>query len=133
MKRGEKILRLFIAPELTRRRIWFAFIVAGLTDTVQLVLGPFGWVIIDESLDVVAMILTSASIGFHMLLLPTFIIELLPVTDMLPTWTACTAAVVMLRKKAQAKPPPLPTKLAKVSPPETPSQEADQTGQAGGS
>ena len=42
----------------------------------------------------------------------------LPIADMLPTWTGCTAAVVMLRRKAQAQPPPLPMKMAKVT--ETP-------------
>src|SRR5262245_13974165 len=111
-----EMYRWFVVPELTRRRIWFAFIVAGITDTVQLVLGPLGWVFVDESLDVLAMVLTSATIGFHMLLLPTFVIELIPLADMLPTWTGCTAAVVMLRKRAHAQPPPLPTKMAKVTP-----------------
>ena len=47
--------------------------------------------------------LTCAALGFHMLLLPTFVIELVPVADMLPTWTGCTAAVVMLRKRARAQ------------------------------
>jgi hypothetical protein len=63
------------------------------------------------------MVLTSAAIGFHMLLLPTFVIELVPVADMLPTWTGCTAAVVMLRKRAQAQEPPIPMKMAKVTEP----------------
>lgn len=118
MKATEKIARWFIAPVLTKRRIWFAFSVAVITDSIQLFLGPLGWVFLDDGLDVIAMILTSAAIGFHMLLLPTFVIELLPVADMLPTWTGCTAAVVILRKRAQAQPPPLPMKMAKVT--ETP-------------
>ena len=75
-----------------------------MTDAVQLSLGPVGWFLLDEGLDVLAMVLTSAALGFHMLLLPTFVIELLPVADMLPTWTACTAAVVVLRKNAQNRP-----------------------------
>lgn len=86
------------APLLTRSRIWFAFIVAVLTDALQIGLGPLGWVFIDESLDVLAMLLISRAIGFHMLLLPTFVLELLPVTDWAPTWTGCTALVVLLRK-----------------------------------
>jgi hypothetical protein len=117
MKVGERIVRWFLAPVLTRKRIWFAFTVAATTDAIQLFLGPVGWAFLDEGLDVIAMVLTSASIGFHMLLLPTFVIELLPVADMLPTWTACTAAVVMLRKRAQAQPPPMPMKMAKVTEP----------------
>ena len=117
MKASERIAHWFVAPVLTRKRIWFAFTVAALTDAIQLGLGPVGWFFLDEGLDVVAMILTSAALGFHMLLLPTFVMELIPVADMLPTWTGCTAAVVMLRKRAQAQAPPLPTKRAKVTEP----------------
>jgi hypothetical protein len=118
MKFSERIASLCVVPVLTRKRIWFAFAVAALTDSAQLLLGPLGWAFVDEGLDVIAMVLTTAAIGFHMLLLPTFVIELVPLADMLPTWTGCTAAVVMLRRKAQAQPPPLPMKMAKVT--ETP-------------
>ena len=114
---SERIARWFLVPELTKKRIWFAFAVAAVTDSVQLFLGPLGWFFLDEGLDVIAMILTSASIGFHMLLLPTFVIELVPVADMLPTWTGCTAAVVMLRKRERTQPPPIPMKMAKVTEP----------------
>ena len=102
------VMARFAVPVLNQRRIWFAFTVAAVTDAIQLALGPVGWVFIDEALDVVAMILTSATLGFHMLLLPTFVVEMLPVSDMLPTWTGCVAAVVILRKRAQSQPPPLP-------------------------
>jgi hypothetical protein len=105
----EGLARGFAVPVLTRKRIWFALVVAGLTDAAQIALGPFGWFFVDEALDVVAMVLTCAALGFHMLLLPTFIIELIPVADMLPTWTGCAAAVIMLRRKASSpSPPPLP-------------------------
>jgi hypothetical protein len=120
MNATERIARWFVVPGLTKKRIWFAFAVAVFTDAAQLLLGPLGWAFIDEALDVVAMILTSASIGFHMLLLPTFVIELVPLADMLPTWTGCTAAVVMLKKRAQSQPPPLPMKMANVTEPPPP-------------
>jgi hypothetical protein len=97
----EKILSGLSHPKLTRERVWFAVIVAVITDAVQFGLGPFGWVFVDEGLDVVAMLLISRAIGFHMLLLPTFVIEFIPGPDMLPTWTGCTAAVIMLRKRTQ--------------------------------
>jgi hypothetical protein len=48
-------------------------------------LGPLGWAGADEILDVAAMILIWRAIGFHPLLLPIFVLELLPLTDMLPT------------------------------------------------
>ena len=101
-------LRWFGVPVLTKRRIWFAFTVATVTDALQIGFGPFGWLFIDEILDVIAMALTSAALGFHLLLLPTFVIEMLPVTDWLPTWIGCVATVVMLRKKTAAMPPPPP-------------------------
>jgi hypothetical protein len=100
MKWPEKLPRWFAVPALTPGRIGFAFAVAVATDSLQLFLGPFGWLLVDEVLDVIAMVLTCWALGFHPLLLPTFIIELIPVADMLPTWTGCTAAVVMLRKRA---------------------------------
>lgn len=94
--------RIFETRTLSRKRIWFAFGVAAATDAIQLSLGPVGWVLVDQILDVIAMVLISWAIGFHTLLLPTFVIELLPLADMLPTWTGCTAAVVLLRKRAEA-------------------------------
>jgi hypothetical protein len=91
----------FETPPLTRARVWSAYAIAIATDALQLVLGPFGWVFVDEVLDLVAMVAVSRAIGFHVLLLPTFAIEFLPVTDMLPTWTGAVALVVGLRRKQQ--------------------------------
>jgi hypothetical protein len=95
-------------PVLTPNRVRLAYSVAVTTDVLQLVLGPLGWAGADEILDVAAMILMWRIIGFHPLLLPTFALEFLPVTDFLPTWTGCVALVVALRKKQQpsAQAPP---------------------------
>jgi hypothetical protein len=84
---------------LTSSRIRAAYAVAIGTDVLEFALGPFGWAFTDEILDVVALIATTKLLGFHPLLLPTFILEFFPVTDMLPTWTACVALVVALRKR----------------------------------
>ena len=64
-------------PVLTRERVRLAYAVAVATDVLQLALGPFGWAFADEMLDVAAMVLTWRLIGFHPLLLPTFILEFL--------------------------------------------------------
>ena len=95
-------------PVLTRTRVWLAYAVAVITDALQLLLGPFGWAFGDELLDLAAMGLTWWLIGFHPLLLPTFVLEFLPITDMLPTWTGCVAIVLALRRRQQAhmEPPP---------------------------
>lgn len=90
-------------PEVTRWRAGVALTVAITADLLQLLLGPVGWAFSDEVIDVVTMVTTSLLLGFHVLLLPTFVLELLPVTDMLPTWTGCVIAVVVLRRR-QARP-----------------------------
>ena len=73
------------------------------TDAVQLAfapLGPLGW-LVDDGLDVIAMVVISWAIGFHVILLPTFALEFLPLTDMLPTWSGAVAIVVALRRRRQ--------------------------------
>jgi hypothetical protein len=85
-----------------------AYLTAVSADLLQLLMGPLGWAFGDEILDIVAMTLTWRLIGFHPLLLPTFALEFLPVTDMLPTWTGCVALVIALRKKQQAAQQPAP-------------------------
>ena len=92
---------------LTKSRIRLAYSVAITADVLQLALGPLGWVFADEIIDLIAMVLIWRTIGFHPLLLPTMALEFVPLVDMLPTWTACVALVVSLRKRQQAaKPPP---------------------------
>jgi hypothetical protein len=108
---GTGVLRLptFITAEppiLTPSRVRLAYAVAVTTDVLQFLLGPIGWAGADEILDVVATALIWRVLGFHALLLPTFLIELLPVTDMLPTWTGCVALVIGLRRRQQSGQPP---------------------------
>jgi hypothetical protein len=76
-----------------------AYAVAVCTDLTQLLLGPFGWVGADEVLDLGAAYVISGFVGFHPLLLPTFVLEFVPFTDMLPTWTGCVALVIRSRKR----------------------------------
>jgi hypothetical protein len=98
-------------PRLTSGRLAAAFGLAVVVDGVQLVLGPFGWWIADEVLDVAAMLAISWLLGFHPLLLPTFLIEFFPIADVLPTWTGCVGLVVALRRREQRRenaPPALP-------------------------
>jgi hypothetical protein len=93
-------------PTLTPTRVRSAYAVAVATDALQFLLGPVGWAFADEVLDVVAAVVMWQLLGFHPLLLPTFVVELLPVADLLPTWTGCVALVVALRKRQQTSAPP---------------------------
>jgi hypothetical protein len=88
---------------LTRTRIRAAYTVAAAVDVLQIVGGPLGWVLVDQALDVVAAVLMWRLLGFHPLLLPTFVVEFLPVADLLPTWTGCVAVVIALRKRQQTQ------------------------------
>lgn len=114
-----------LAPRLTWTRIVLAVAIAVTADGLQFALGPLGWVFVDGVIDVVAMICVMLILGFHPLLLPTFLVELIPVADaFLPTWIGCVVAVIALRRRQQAaegsvsttgniEPKPLPEKLAK--------------------
>jgi hypothetical protein len=106
MKLPDRLNRMFRAPKLTHTRIFLALAVAVFADGLQFLLGPFGWVFGDQAIDCITMILVSWVIGFHILLLPTFVIELVPILEDLPTWTACTIAVIVLRKREQRNTPP---------------------------
>jgi hypothetical protein len=93
---------MFDLPFLTLGRIRLAYAIAVGVDALQFALGPLGWAFADEALDIAAAVALSLVVGFHLLLLPTFALEFLPVADLLPTWTGCVALVVALRKKQQA-------------------------------
>jgi len=110
MKLPGKLNYLSRTPRLTRLRIVIALTTAVIVDGLQFLLGPFAWAFVDQGMDVMAMGLTSWMIGFHWLLLPTFALELFPVLDALPTWTACVIAVIAIRKRAERSAlPPIPS------------------------
>src|SRR5262252_5683377 len=103
------IQQLLQVPTLTKYRIGCAYAIAVAADVTQFLLGPLGWTFADELVDISAMVLIWRLIGFHPLLLPTFVLEFVPVADMLPTWTGCVFLVVAIRKRQQAAHPvPLP-------------------------
>jgi hypothetical protein len=103
IKAPDKLTQLLRTPRLTWTRIVFALAVAVTADALQFFLGavPF----IDQAIDLIAFMLTAWTLGFHLLLLPTFIAKIFPVIDMLPTWTACVIAVIVLRKQEQKTKP----------------------------
>lgn len=104
----------FRTRPLTGLRIALAVGIALATDAIQVALGPLGWAFFDEVMDVIAMVLISVLLGFHPLLLPTFVVEFVPLVDMLPTWTGCVGAVILLRKRTQSRNVPPPTTVPPV-------------------
>jgi len=87
----------------SRARMRAALIIAIVADVLQWCIGPFGWVGGDQAIDIVAMICTIWLLGFHPLLLPTALLEFIPVVDWLPTWTGCVLLVIAQRRKKQQK------------------------------
>jgi len=85
--------------QLTRTKVVVALAAAMGADLLAVLLGPLGWTFADEVIDVATMIIVSATLGFHWLFLPTFVLEFLPVLDALPTWTACVLAVIGIRRR----------------------------------
>ncbi len=123
------INNLFRPARLSRRRMLFAVAVAVVADGLQI---PLQLPPLPQIIDVVAMVLTSAAIGFHVLLLPTFAIEFIPGIDMLPTWTGCVLAVLAHRRwEAKTQPPPPETKPP-IIPPATPPPQLGPPPEKGG-
>ena len=84
---------------MTRRRKVLALAAALAADGLQLLLQAVPAA--PQLIDVAASVIVTAALGFHLLLLPTFVIELVPVVSDLPTWTACVIAVIALRRRKE--------------------------------
>jgi hypothetical protein len=115
--------------KLTSLRVSLAFAVSIVADLVQLPINAAAFTGIlalpgegvDLVVDLVAGVATSALLGFHWALVPTFFAELVPGLDIAPTWTACVAYVVWQRRleeKANSTPAtPVERPLKVVTPP----------------
>lgn len=105
---------------LTRMRVVLALSIAVAADAIQFALGPFGWGFADQVIDIVAMVVISSVIGFHLLFLPTFVAEFIPGIGMLPTWTGCLLLVLAQRWRQQEGVPPVVTSSPPPVPPSRP-------------
>src|SRR5512146_1616805 len=108
-RRGPRVPR----PPLSRPRVLAAWAVALSADFVQIALAPiFGPGMLsffDDVLDVFVAILLTVLLGWHWEFLPGFIVKLIPIVDLVPTWTlACWLATrgrSVKEPKAVAPPP----------------------------
>ena len=99
MKILHTLNNLFRPAQLTRGRMAVALIAALAADGLQFMLQAIP--LAPQAIDVVATVIVTMAIGFHVLLLPTFVIELVPLVSDLPTWTGCVIAVIALRKREE--------------------------------
>ena len=79
-------------PRAQSRRLRTARIIAIAADVLQVVLFPAfaaGWISpLNDALDVVVAVIMVRLVGWHFAFLPTFVAELVPGVDLIPTWTA---------------------------------------------
>jgi hypothetical protein len=104
-RRG-KLANIFFPSTLSPDRVRFAYAVAVLGDVVQLAIGLFDSYFPADMVGMLAVLpaavvalLLIPALGFHVLLLPTVVLEMVPKVNTLPAFTACVALVVALRKK----------------------------------
>jgi hypothetical protein len=83
------------------RRILAARAIAIAADLLQLGLFPFfvqgAASPIGDAVDLVVAALLVALLGWHIAFLPTFLIELVPMADLFPSWTAAVFFVTRKR------------------------------------
>jgi hypothetical protein len=86
---------------MSAQRIWLARGIAVAADLVQIAVFPYfveGLLSpLNAALDIVVCGLLILLVGWHIVFLPTFIIEQLPFADLAPTWTL--AALIATRRK----------------------------------
>ena len=89
-------------PPLTPTRLRWAWILAIAVDALQIGLFPLSgglstW--LDKPLDLVAMGVMWGLLGWSWAFLPTFVVELVPFVELVPTWTAAVFIVSRMRRK----------------------------------
>ncbi len=93
--------------DLTPATVRAARLIAVGTDLLQIVLLPFffpgGFSPVNNVIDVVVAAVLLRLLGWHWALLPTFVAELVPFVDLVPTWTA--AVLFVTRGRAVGAPP----------------------------
>ena len=88
-------------------RIKAARIIAITADFLQIALFPLfaeGFVsVLDDALDVAVCVTLTWLVGWHFSFLPSFVVKVLPVADMVPTWTL---SVLLATRQKQVPPQP---------------------------
>lgn len=98
--RAAEFLRV---PLVTPRRVAIAFAVAAAADVIQWIFAGTTLVPVwfDDAVDLVAMVGLWRLLGFHFLLLPAFLAEVVPVVELLPTWLLTVAYIARIRSREQ--------------------------------
>ncbi len=107
-------------PDLTPARIRAARWLAASTDLLQVVLMPAFLPAVaspvNDVIDVAVALVLLRLVGWHWAFLPTFVVELVPIVDLVPTWTAA----VFLATRGGVLPAPPAVVVSSPSNPEAP-------------
>jgi hypothetical protein len=93
-----------VDPLLTPRRIWIARGLALLVDFAQVAFLPAELTPLNNGVDVGTALALVGLVGWHWAFLPTFLAELVPFVDLVPTWTL--AVLIATRGRVSPVPPP---------------------------
>jgi hypothetical protein len=110
-----------VKSQLTKKRIVIAYTVAIVADLLEFPISALELTVIAAPLamflsfmlDVFVFGIMTFLLGFHWLFLPSFLVEVVPGLDMLPTWVGCVWFVVRQRKKEQNFKPASAPKIIK--------------------
>jgi hypothetical protein len=99
---------------LSPRRIWLARGVAIAADAIQLAVFPafIGGAVspFDDLFDIVVAGILTLLVGWHIAFIPSFIVKLVPVADLAPTWTMAIF-IATWGNKSQVAPTANPAQL----------------------
>jgi hypothetical protein len=114
-----------VALLLTPRRAWIARGLAVFVDLAQVALLPAELTPLNNGIDVATGIAMVALVGWHWAFLPTFLAEMIPFVDLVPSWTL--AVMIATRGRIADAPP---TVVVEPPPPDSPPPALPPGGQA---
>jgi hypothetical protein len=120
-------------PLVTPRRVLAARVIAILVDLAQYALLPATLTPLNNAIDVVTGFVMIWLVGWHWAFLPTFLAEMVPFVDLVPTWTL---AVMFATRGAGDPPmpqPPLPPNQPLLPPTQQPPPQGNQSREPSGS
>jgi len=107
---------------ISANRIRAARFIAVSADVLQMVLFPLfaeGFVsVLDDALDVLVCGTLTMLVGWHFSFLPSFVVKVIPLADLVPTWTIAVFLATR-RRQDQAHDAPQPTEVY-ADPPHSP-------------
>jgi hypothetical protein len=102
-------------------RVWLARTVAVVADLVQVggfaVTAEGAFSPLDDGLDVITAILLTLLVGWHIAFIPSFLVKLLPVADLAPTWTVAVLLATAGRGTTEGSSPLAPVPVLPASDP----------------